>query len=60
MKRNMFILKCFIQFTCTNLYVCQKEWVTFNLLQKERGTQKGVVPSERKRGRFQTWRKLWF
>ena len=36
MKRNTFTLKCFAQFTCTNLDGSQKEGVTFfNLLQKE-------------------------
>ena len=41
-KRNTFILKCFIKFTCTNLDGCQREWGNFlNLVQKERGTQKG-------------------
>ena len=51
-KCNSFILKRFIQFACTNLGGCQKEWGNFlNLLQKERGTQKG--------GGFQPWRKLW-
>ena len=42
MKHNTFILKCFIQFTCTNLDGCQKEEGNFfNLLQKEGVTQKG-------------------
>ena len=42
MKRTTFILKCFIQFTCTNLEGSQKEGDNFfNLLQKEGGTQKG-------------------
>ena len=51
MKRNTFILKCFLQFTCTNLDGCQKEWDNFlNLLQKEGCNQK--------RGGFQPWRKL--
>ena len=36
MKRNTFILKCFIQFTSTNLDGFQKEGGNFlNLLQKE-------------------------
>ena len=41
-------LKCFIQFTCTNIDGCQKEGGNFfNLLQKEGGTQKGKGgPSE--------------
>ena len=40
-KRNTFILKCFIQITCTNLEGSQKEGDNFfNLLQKEGGTQK--------------------
>ena len=51
-KRNTFFLKCFIQFTCTNLDGSQKEGVGMgnflNFLQKERGTQKGRgVPSEK-------------
>ena len=37
MKRNTFILKCFIQFTCTNLDGCQKEGCT----------QKGGFPQKR-------------
>ena len=42
-KCNTFILRCFLQFTCTNLDGCQKEGVNFkNLFQKEGGTQKGV------------------
>ena len=42
MKHNTFILKCFIQFACTNLDGSQKERGNFfNLLQKEGGTQKG-------------------
>ena len=63
-KCNTLILKCFIQFTCTNLDGCQKEEGNFlNLLQKEGGTQKrGEVPSEKKKkgggGGVQTWRKL--
>ena len=41
-KRNTVILRCFLQFTCTNLDGSQREWGNFlNLLQKERGTQKG-------------------
>ena len=41
-KRNTFILKCFIQFTCTNLDSCQKEGGNFlNLLQKEAVPRKG-------------------
>ena len=41
-KRNTLILRCFIQFTCTNLYDCQKEGGDFfNLLQKEVGTKPG-------------------
>ena len=45
-KCNTFILKCFIkcfiQFTCTNLEGCQKEGGNFfNLLQKKGGVQKG-------------------
>ena len=42
MKCNTFILKCVLQFTCTNLDGSQKEESNFlNLLQIERGTQKG-------------------
>ena len=38
MKRNTFILKCFLQFTCTNLDGSQKEGGNFiNLLQKGGG-----------------------
>ena len=59
MKHNTFILKCFLQFTCTNLDGCQKEGGNFlNLLQKD-GVPRiggGVVPSEK--GGFQPWRKL--
>ena len=46
-KHNTFILRCFLQFTCTNLDGCQKEGGNFlNLLQKKGGTQKGVrVPT---------------
>ena len=41
-KRNTFILKCFIQFICTNLDCSQKVGGDFlNFLQKEGGTQKG-------------------
>ena len=52
MKRNTFILKCFLQFICTNLDGCQKEPGNFlNLLQKEgvpRKRCRGVgVPSEK-------------
>ena len=40
-KCNSFILKCFIQFACTNLDGSQKKGINFlNLLQKEDGTQK--------------------
>ena len=47
-KHNTFILKCFLQFACTNLDGSQKEGVNFlNLHQKEEGNQKGVVPSEK-------------
>ena len=36
---STFILKCFIQFTCTNLDGCQKEKGDFfNLLQTEGGS----------------------
>ena len=38
MKCNTLVLKCFLQFTCTNLDGCQKEGGNFlNLLQKEGG-----------------------
>ena len=48
MKRNTFILKCFLQFTCTNLDGSQKEGDNFlSFLQKEGGTQKRGVPSEK-------------
>ena len=41
-KRNTFILKCFLQFTCTNLDGCQKEGGNFlNLLQEEGVAKKG-------------------
>ena len=47
-KCNTFILRCFLQFTCTNLDGSQKEGGNFlNLLQKERGTQKGGLPQKR-------------
>ena len=42
MKCNTFILKCFSQFTCTNLDGSQKEGDNFlNLLQKEGVLSKG-------------------
>ena len=52
-KRNTFILKCFLQFTCTSLDGSQKEESNFlNLLQKERGVprkggflRKGGIPT---------------
>ena len=51
MKRNTFILKCFLQFTCTNLDGSQKERDNFlSFLQKEGGTQKRGVPSEKGEG----------
>ena len=53
MKRNTFILKCFLQFTCTNLDGSQKEGDNFlNLLQKEGSTQKegGRGGSSQKKG----------
>ena len=62
MKCNTFILKCFSQFTCTNLDGSQKEGDNFlNLLQKE-----GVLSKEgegegfprKMGGGFQQWRKL--
>ena len=47
-KRNTFILKCFLQFTCTDLVGSQKEGGNFlNLLKKEGGTQKRGVPQKR-------------
>ena len=50
-KCNTFILKCLIQFTCTNLDGCQKEGGNFfNLLQKKGGTQKGGRGFPQKRG----------
>ena len=52
-KRNTFILKCLIQFTCIYLDGCQKEGSNFfNLLQKEGVPRReGVgVPSEREGG----------
>ena len=49
-KRNNFILKCFIQFTCTNLGACQNEGDNFfNLLQKEEVPRKGGFPQKRGR-----------
>ena len=54
-ENKTFILKCFIQFPCTNLDGCQKEGGVeanfFNLLQKDGGTQKREVGP--------TLRKLW-
>ena len=46
-KRNNFILKCSIQFTCTHLDGSQKEGGNFfNLFQKEGGSlRKGGVPT---------------
>ena len=55
MKHNTFILKCFSQFTCTDLDGSQKEGGDFlNLLQKEGGDflnllQKEGVPRRGKR-----------
>ena len=47
-ETSTFILKCFLQFTCTNLDGSQKEGGNFlNLLQKEGGTQKGGFPQKR-------------
>ena len=59
MKHNTFILKCFLQFACTDLDGSQKEGGNFlNLHQKERGTQTGVGggggPSENAEGRVTT------
>ena len=57
MKRNTFILKCFLQFICTNLDGSQKEGDNFlNLLQKEGGNQK-EGGSLRKGGGFPTLEK---
>ena len=59
MKHNTFILKCFSQFTCTDLDGSQKEGGDFlNLLQKEGGDflnllQKEGVP--RKGGGWGGW-----
>ena len=52
MKHNTYILKCFLQFACTNLDGSQKEGGNFlNFHQKEGVTQKGEggerVPSEK-------------
>ena len=48
MKHNTYILKCFLQFACTNLDGSQKEGGNFlNLLQKEGGPRKVGVPSEK-------------
>ena len=59
MKRNTFILKCFLQFICTNLDGSQKEGGNFlNLLQKQGIPRKGGASSG-KGGGFQPWRKLW-
>ena len=57
MKGNTFILKCFIQFTCTNLDGSRKEGGNFfNLVQKEGYTQKRG--GSLRKGGFQPWRKL--
>ena len=46
-KRNTFILKCFLQFTYTNLNGCQKERGNFlNLLHKEGVPRKGGFPQK--------------
>ena len=48
MKRNTFILKCFLQLTCSSLDGSQKEGDNFlNLFQKEEGSQKGGFPQKR-------------
>ena len=47
-KHKTFILKCFIQFTRTNLDGFQKEEGNFNLLQKEGVPRKGGFPSEKR------------
>ena len=45
-KRNTFILKCFIQFTCTNFDGCQKEGVIiFICFRKREFPQKREVPT---------------
>ena len=47
-KCNTFILRCFLQFTCTNLDGCQKGGGNFlNLLQKEGVPRKGGFPQKR-------------
>ena len=52
-KRNTFYLRCFLQFTCTNLDGSQKEGGNFlNLLKKEGVPRKGG--SFRKGGVIQT------
>ena len=48
MKLNTFILKCFLQFTCTNLDGSQKKGSKFlNLLQKQGVPRKGGFPQKR-------------
>ena len=53
-KCNSFILKRFIQFACTNLGGCQKEWGNFLNSSEREG-----YPERGKGGGFQPWRKLW-
>ena len=58
MKHNTSFLKCFIEFTCTNLDGSQKEGVTFKFASEREGyPESGGVPSEK--GGFQPWWKLW-
>ena len=50
-KHKTFILKCFLQFTCTNLDGSQKEGgKVLNLLQKEGVPRNGGVPQNTGRG----------
>ena len=51
MKRNTFILKCFLQFACTNLDGCQKEKVTFKFASERGGTQKGGGLTQKREGK---------
>ena len=47
MKHNTFILKCFLQFTCTNVDGSQKEGVTFQICFRKTGIPRkgGGVPT---------------
>ena len=60
MKCNSFILKCFIQFACTNLDGSQKEGVFFQICFRKWGyPERGGIPSEKGGGGgFQPWMKL--